>query len=138
MLAMIARRLLSLIPVLLVVSFVVFLLVELVPGDAATTVAGGANATPEKIAEVREDLGLDRPVLERYVELARRRGAARLRPLVPELQQRGPTVAEEIKERLPVSLGLALAGLVRGHHHRDPARHPRRHAPGRPGRPHRA
>ena len=54
MLAMIARRLLSLIPVLLVVSFVVFMLIELVPGDAATTVAGGANATPERIAEVRE------------------------------------------------------------------------------------
>ena len=55
MLGMIARRLLSLIPVLLVVTFVVFLLTELVPGDAAQSLAGGANATPEKIAEVRED-----------------------------------------------------------------------------------
>lgn len=111
MLAMIVRRLLSLIPVLLVVSFVVFLLVELVPGDAATTVAGGVNATEERIAEVREELGLDKPVLERYgiwlwdaVQLdfgtsyVNRTG--------------GNTVIEDIGSRLPVSLGLALFGLV--------------------------
>ena len=109
MLGMIARRLLSLIPVLLVVSFVVFMLVELVPGDAATTVAGGVNATPEKIAEARADLGLDQPVLERYV--AWLADAVQLDFGRSYLSSAGPTVAEEIKVRLPVSLGLALAGL---------------------------
>ena len=109
MLGMIARRLLSLIPVLIVVSFVVFLLVDLVPGDAATTVAGGANATPEKIAEVRADLGLDRPVLERYGDWLG--GAVQLDFGHSYLNQAGPSVADEIEERLPVSLGLALAGL---------------------------
>jgi peptide/nickel transport system permease protein len=109
MLAMVARRLLSLIPVLLVVSFVVFLLIELVPGDAATTVAGGANATPEKIAEVREDLGLDRPVLERYFDWLG--DAVQLDFGRSYLSTAGPSVSEEIEERLPVSLGLALAGL---------------------------
>jgi len=64
MLGMIARRLLALIPVL----FVVFLLVELVPGDAATSVAGGANATEEKVADVRADLGLDRPVQDFFTD----------------------------------------------------------------------
>ncbi len=109
MVGMIARRLLSLIPVLLVVSFVVFMLVELVPGDAATTVAGGADATPEKIAEVRADLGLDQPVLERYANWLT--DAVQLDFGHSYLNQAGPSVAEEIEVRLPVSLGLALAGL---------------------------
>jgi peptide/nickel transport system permease protein len=106
---MIARRLLSLIPVLLVVTFVVYMLVELVPGDAATTVAGGANATPEKIAEVREELGLDRPVLERYVDWLG--NAVQLDFGHSYQSHTGASVAEEIKDRLPVSIGLALAGL---------------------------
>jgi peptide/nickel transport system permease protein len=112
MLGMIARRLLSLIPVLLVVTFVVFLLTELVPGDAAQSIAGGANATPEKIAEVRAELGLDRPVLERYfdwlgdaVQLDFGKSYASYNNVA------APNVAEEIGERLPVSLSLALAGL---------------------------
>lgn len=110
MLAMIVRRLVSLVPVLLVVSFVVFLLVELVPGDAATTVAGGVNATPERIAEVREELGLDRPVLERYWDWLT--GAVQLDFGTSYLNRTGGnTVAEDIELRLPVSLGLALAGL---------------------------
>ena len=110
---MIARRLLSLIPVLLVVTFVVFLLTELVPGDAAQSIAGGANATPERIAEVREDLGLDRPVLERYFNWL---GDAVQLDFGKSYQSynnvAAPDVAEEIKERLPVSLSLALAGLL--------------------------
>jgi peptide/nickel transport system permease protein len=109
---MIARRLLTLIPVLLVVTFVVFLLTELVPGDAAQSIAGGANATPEKIAEVRAELGLDRPVLERYfdwlgdaVQLDFGKSYASYNNVA------APDVAEEISERLPVSVTLALAGL---------------------------
>jgi peptide/nickel transport system permease protein len=112
MLGMIARRLLSLIPVLLVVTFVVFLLTELVPGDAATSVAGGANATPEKVAEVRADLGLDKPVLERYVNWLG--DAVQLdfgKSYASYNNVAAPTVAEEIKDRIPVSLGLAFAGL---------------------------
>jgi peptide/nickel transport system permease protein len=112
MLGMIARRLLSLIPVLLVVTFVVFLLTELVPGDAAQSLAGGANATPERIAEVREDLGLDRPVLERYVDWL---GDAVQLDFGKSYQSynnvAAPDVAEELAERIPVSVGLALAGL---------------------------
>jgi peptide/nickel transport system permease protein len=113
MLGMIARRGLSLIPVLRVVTFVVFLLVELVPGDAAQSVAGGANATPEKIAEVREELGLDRPVLERYVDWLG--DAVQFdfgKSYASYNNVAAPSVAEELEERIPVSLGLALAGLL--------------------------
>jgi peptide/nickel transport system permease protein len=113
MLGMIARRLLSLIPVLLVVTFVVFLLTELVPGDAAQSIAGGANATPEKIAEVRTELGLDRPVLERYADWLG--DAVRLdfgKSYASYNNVAAPDVAEELGERIPVSLSLALAGLL--------------------------
>ena len=102
----------SLIPVLLVVTFVVFLLVELVPGDAAQSIAGGANATPEKIEEVRAELGLDRPVLERYFDWL---GDAVQLDFGTSYQSynnvAAQSVAEELEERIPVSVSLALAGL---------------------------
>lgn len=54
------------IPVLLVVTFGVFLLQTFLPGDEAVTLAG-ESATPERIEEVRQELHLDRPLPERYV-----------------------------------------------------------------------
>jgi len=98
-LAMIARRVVGLISVLLVVSFVVFMLVELVPSDAATTVAGGVNASLERVAEVREELGLDRPVLERYVDWWG--DAVQLDFGRSYANQSGPSVAELVERRLP-------------------------------------
>lgn len=59
-------RILMAVPVLFLVSLGVFLLLELAPGDAATTIAG-ENASPELIAEIRADLHLDEPLAERYV-----------------------------------------------------------------------
>ena len=133
---MIARRLLALIPVLLVVTFVVFMLVELAPGDAATSVAGGANATPEKVTEVRQELGLDRPVLTRYfdwlgdaVQLDFGKSYAAYNNVA------APDVARGARGADP---GVALTGVggpLRGRRHRHPARHPLRHAPRWSGRP---
>jgi len=56
-----ARRLLSTIPVLLIVAVLVFLLLRLTPGDPAAILAGDA-ANTEQIARIRENLGLDRPI----------------------------------------------------------------------------
>jgi peptide/nickel transport system permease protein len=109
MLALIARRLVSLIPILFLVSTAVFLLTDLVPGDAAVTLAGGADATPERIAEVRTQLGLDRPLLERYgVWLG---DAVQLDFGTSLLNQDGPTITEELGTRLPVTFSIAIAGL---------------------------
>jgi peptide/nickel transport system permease protein len=58
-------RLLMAVPVLLLVTLGVFLLLDLAPGDAATTIAG-ENATPELIAKIRADLNLDEPLWQRY------------------------------------------------------------------------
>ena len=60
------RRILAGLPLILVVPLLIFLLVDLVPGDPATILAG-ESATPERVAAVREALGLATPVLMRYV-----------------------------------------------------------------------
>jgi peptide/nickel transport system permease protein len=60
-----ARRLSQLLAVLFVVSVIVFALVRLIPGDPAT-VQLGSEATPEALAELRRDMGLDRPLWVQY------------------------------------------------------------------------
>lgn len=59
--AFLLRRLLSVLPVLLVVAVVVFFLLRLVPGDPAAIIAGD-TATPAQVAELRVRLGLERPM----------------------------------------------------------------------------
>ena len=66
MLKFIVKRLLMLIPIVLGISFIVLLLLEITPGDPARMLLG-TQATPERIALVRTQLGLDEPLLVRYV-----------------------------------------------------------------------
>jgi peptide/nickel transport system permease protein len=66
MLAFLGRRLLATIPVLLIVSVLVFLLLRLTPGDPAAILAGD-QATTEQIAQIRENLGLNRSIPEQYL-----------------------------------------------------------------------
>ncbi|MFM1990787.1 MAG: hypothetical protein RJA99_3744 [Pseudomonadota bacterium] len=66
MLAFLGRRLLSTIPVLLIVSVLVFLLLRLTPGDPAQLLAGD-QATAEQVAQIRTNLGLDRSIPEQYL-----------------------------------------------------------------------
>ena len=66
MLTFVARRLLLAVPVLLGVVFAVMLTVELIPGDAVALMLG-EHATPEAVAKLRDYLGLNRPMLVRYV-----------------------------------------------------------------------
>ena len=61
------RRILAAVPLVFVVPLLIFLLIDLVPGDPARILAG-ENATAEHIATVRERLGLDDPVLLRYFD----------------------------------------------------------------------
>ncbi|HEX3647245.1 MAG TPA: ABC transporter permease, partial [Pseudonocardiaceae bacterium] len=62
----ILRRLVSLIPVLLGISLIVFFLVRLIPGDPATTLLG-THATPTAVRELRAQLGLDKPLWNQYL-----------------------------------------------------------------------
>ena len=65
MLLFVARRLLYLIPVLIAVSLLTFFIASLLPGDLAYTILGD-QATPENVAALRKDMGLDQPVWVRY------------------------------------------------------------------------
>jgi len=60
------RRLLAVLPVLLVVSLLVFFMLRLAPGDPAAVIAGN-NATSEDIANIRAHMGLDKPIAVQYV-----------------------------------------------------------------------
>ncbi|MDQ1214357.1 ABC transporter permease [Pantoea anthophila] len=66
MLFLIARRTGAGILTLLIVSAVVFFITSLLPGDAAQMILG-QNATPETVAALRQQLGLDQPLLMRYL-----------------------------------------------------------------------
>ena len=61
----ILRRLLSAIPVLLGITVIVFLIMAMIPGDPATAILG-AYATPENVARINKELGLDHPLWDRY------------------------------------------------------------------------
>ena len=65
MLSYTIRRLLYIIPILLGVIFIVTLTLDLIPGDPAALILG-EFATPEAIANLRSNLGLDRPLIVRY------------------------------------------------------------------------
>jgi peptide/nickel transport system permease protein len=61
----IVKRLLLMIPVLLGISVIVFGIMALIPGDPATAILG-SYATPDNLARVRTELGLDKPLIEQY------------------------------------------------------------------------
>ncbi|MGJ8605323.1 MAG: ABC transporter permease [Marivita sp.] len=61
----ILKRLLSAIPVLLGITVIVFLIMALIPGDPATAILG-SYATPENVAKLNRDLGLDKPLVQQY------------------------------------------------------------------------
>ncbi|WP_341213922.1 ABC transporter permease [uncultured Limimaricola sp.] len=62
----ILRRLLSAVPVLLGITVIVFLIMALIPGDPATAILG-SYATPENVARINRELGLDAPLWRQYL-----------------------------------------------------------------------
>ena len=74
------KRLLMMIPVLICVSFVVYFLMDLAPGDIIAAMAP-PDATPEQIEQMREELGLNGTVFHRYFRYLK--GLLRLDPCLP-------------------------------------------------------
>jgi peptide/nickel transport system permease protein len=96
------------------VSVVVFLLLHIVPGDPAQVLLG-EQATPQRVAEVRRALGLDRPLPEQYWRFLSR--AARgdfgqsiraMRPVLPYVLERLPATLELSAGALLISAGLGI------------------------------
>ena len=101
------RRLLLTIPVLLGVSTLVFALIHLVPGDPAQAMLGD-GAAPQDIEQLRERLGLNRPLTVQYVSFMT--GLAR-GDLGVSMQSDRP-VTGEILRRVPATAELALASMM--------------------------
>ena len=90
MLDYLIRRLTGTIPVLLAVSAFVFLFVHLLPGDPAR-LAAGPDATPQDIAAVRADMGLDRPLLAQFLRYLGQTVQLQSRPLDQDAPAGGGT-----------------------------------------------
>ncbi len=100
----IGRRLLRLVFVLFVVTFVTFWLLDQAPGDPAE-IKAGLNATPEVVAEIRAELGLDQPFVVRYLEWV---GDAIRLDFGDSLVTEGFTSWELIREALPKTIELMI------------------------------
>jgi ABC-type dipeptide/oligopeptide/nickel transport system permease component len=107
MLTYVARRVLVAIPTLIGAATVSFLLMRLIPGDPARVIAG-VNATPEDVARIRHQLGLDQPVLLQYLQFV-----GNLFRLNLGISARtGQPVLDEITSRLPYTIELAVLSVA--------------------------
>ncbi|MBS1178161.1 MAG: dipeptide/oligopeptide/nickel transporter permease [Proteobacteria bacterium] len=107
MLRLIATRLLSALPNLAGVVVITFILTRALPGDPAAYFAGAA-ATQEAIAQVRSQLGLDKPLLEQFFQYV----AALARGDMGLSLTTGQPVAQELLARLPASLEMVFLALL--------------------------
>ncbi|GKV70564.1 glutathione ABC transporter permease [Sporosarcina sp. NCCP-2716] len=103
----IVKRLVQIVPVILGVTLVVFLIMQMVPGDPAAILAG-EGASQETIEQYREDLGLNRPVLQQYVSYV---GNVFQGDLGNSLKNKQP-VLDEIMLRLPITMELAFYSIL--------------------------
>ena len=109
MLWFIARRLAQLVPVLLAIATLNFLLLHMAPGDAADIIAGQAgHATPEFVAALRREFGLDKPLWQQYLIYLGKLASLDLGYSV--LYQ--VPVSELILDRLPATLALMVPALA--------------------------
>jgi peptide/nickel transport system permease protein len=107
-LKLIARRLALGIVTLLVVSVLIFASTQILPGDVATAILG-QSATPETVAAIRRDLGLDRPAPVRYAEWL----GGFVRGDLGRSLANGQPIAGQIGQRLGNTLFLAgVAALI--------------------------
>jgi peptide/nickel transport system permease protein len=108
LLTIVLRRLLGAVPVLVIVSLITFGLMHLIPGDPAAAMAG-LSATPQLVAQIRHDLGLDQPLLlqlrDWYLGLLLHGNLGRSILL-------GQDVVQATMQRLPVTIALSLYALV--------------------------
>ncbi len=107
MLRFVVRRLLLLIPILLGLSILVFLWIRALPGSPAQALLG-ERATPEAVAAINRELDLDEPIYVQYWTFVK--DAAQL-DFGTNVISRRP-VTDEIKERFPATVELAVAALI--------------------------
>ena len=104
--AYILRRIISLIPVLVLVGVTAFFLVHIIPGDPAAVMLG-ADATPQQIQELQEEMGLNRPLYVQFVVWM----SKVIRGDLGESFFMGRSVTQALMERLPATISLAVVSL---------------------------
>jgi peptide/nickel transport system permease protein len=105
--AYVGRRLLALIPILIGISILVFMLVHLIPGKPALTILGN-KATPERIAALNHQWGLDRPLPVQYEKFAERAVQGDLgKSLFYDV-----SAASLVWQKLPITLFLIVLGAI--------------------------
>ena len=102
------RRLLTVVAIVPVITLLVFLMRVLVPGDPVEIMFMGQSADRATIERVRKELGWDRPIAVQYAEYV---GQLARGDLGRSIQNNRP-VAEDLRQRYPLTLLLALASLV--------------------------
>jgi peptide/nickel transport system permease protein len=107
MLRHVTRRVLMLIPMLLLISLVPFVLTAFIPGDPAREFLG-ENASPQAVAALRQQLHLDDPIPVRYVRWL---GSALQGDLGRSIFNSDPVV-KSISARLPVTIALVSAAVI--------------------------
>jgi peptide/nickel transport system permease protein len=107
MLSYALRRLAMIIPVLLGISIIVFLIMAMIPGDPALAILG-SFATPENTAQLRQDQGLDRPLIQQYFVWL----GNLLQGDFGRSYSLNRPVIDEVLERLGPTLLLAGASLI--------------------------
>src|SRR5215216_6750978 len=105
--AFLVRRLLLTLPILFIVSVVCFSLINLIPGDPATVILG-PEASEQAKEQMRERLGLDKPIVVQYVDWL----GGVLHGDLGESLVDGMPVSQLILQRLPVTLELALGTFL--------------------------
>lgn len=101
------RRFLTIVPVLFGVSVIVFSFIHLIPGDPAVTMLG-ERATPERVAEIRAQLGLDRPLTTQYFIYI----GKVLRGDLGASILRGDPVLRDLVRRFPATVELATSAIL--------------------------
>ena len=107
MLRFVVRRLLLLVPILIGLSILVFLWIRALPGTPATALLG-ERATPEAVAAVREQYGLDDPLYEQYYAYVKTLSRF---DFGDSITTRRP-VLDEFTQRFPATIELALAAML--------------------------
>lgn len=107
MITVLARRLAQVIPTLVLVSIIIFLLQQLLPGDPATVLAG-EERNPEVIAQIRQQYRLDQPLPVQYLYWIKGVVTGNL----GESMRLKEPVARLVAQKFPVTLQLALMSII--------------------------
>jgi peptide/nickel transport system permease protein len=109
MISVLIRRLLQMVFVMAGISIIVFLIFFATPGSDPAARIAGRNATPQTLAAVRHDFGLDRPLPVQYVLMMEHLFVSRD---LTSFVNRGQQVIPEVMEATPITLSLVLGAAV--------------------------